>query len=74
MRFVVSTVSLMNSIFLKNRNGLIFQLTLLSVSLMTLYLTDLLELSDKDFFQLLTFSLSLIYLIFGLYLNRLKHG
>ena len=74
IRFVIGTVSVMNSVFLKNKNGLIFQMSLMTMSLITLYISNIFDLSAKAFFELLTSLLFLTYMLFGFYLNRLKYG
>ncbi|NVK44057.1 MAG: oligosaccharide flippase family protein [Oceanospirillaceae bacterium] len=74
MRFIVSSVSVMNTVFLKNKNGLYFQFSLLIMSLLVLYISNFIGLTDKEFLSLLNFILSVVYMIFGIYLNRLKYG
>jgi O-antigen/teichoic acid export membrane protein len=74
IRFVIGTVSIMNSVFLKNKNGLIFQMCLMTMSLIALYISNFLNLSAKAFFEILTSLLCVTYILFGFYLNRLKYG
>ena len=74
MRFIVSSVSVMNTVFMRNKNGLYFQCSLLIMSLLVLYVSDFIGLTDKEFLGLLNLVLSMVYVLFGFYLNRLKHG
>mgnify|MGYP000204814146 CR=1 FL=1 len=74
IRFVIGTVSIMNTVFLKNKNGLIFQMFLLISSVLTVTLSFYRNMSVEECLMLYTWVSIVVYLMFGLYLNSLKFG
>jgi O-antigen/teichoic acid export membrane protein len=74
IRFIIGTISIMNMVFLKNKNGLIFQFCLLLVSLLSLMFSAQFNLEFTTFLYMLTYSSCFVYVGFGIYLNQLKKG
>jgi O-antigen/teichoic acid export membrane protein len=74
VRFIIGTIGIMNTVFLKNKNGLIFQLSLLCSTVIPAVISYLYTLSFDQFLFSIAYTPIIVYVIFGIYLNNLKKG
>jgi O-antigen/teichoic acid export membrane protein len=74
IRFIVSTVSTLNSIFEKNKNGLYIQLILLSTILILFLVIKYIELNFLTFLNILVIILSIEFIGLFIYLFILAKG
>jgi O-antigen/teichoic acid export membrane protein len=74
VRFVVGPLSMLNMVFLKNKNGLIFQFILLFSTVLVFVVSKYLFFSFENFLTLFSVSWIFVYTFFGMYLNKLKKG
>jgi O-antigen/teichoic acid export membrane protein len=72
IRFIVSTVSILNIVFEKNLNGLYIQLTLLSTIVLLLLYSHINNINFEDFLKLMTSALCLEFILLYIYLSNLK--
>lgn len=74
IRFVVSTVSLLNSIFEKNLNGLYIQLILLSTMMVLFLYASFNNIIIEDFLKIMTCILFIEFILLYAYLFNLSKG
>ncbi len=74
IRFISSTVSVINTVFEKNRNGLYINILLLLTALSVIWFAHIANLPPKKFFELFSFVMSIEYLLFLFYYYKLARG
>lgn len=74
VRFIVGPISIVNTVFEKNKNGLIFQVSLLFGVVVAFILGKYFSLEFIELIFLLTYILILIYFLFLIYLIKLIKG